>query len=479
MNVALGRRDSDKWTNADTFLSSFSGASAAAASGWNSLKSGDLAGAIDGTVGSWTEWFKGFAEGSDKKREYQIKLSERQLKSLENMNTRLESISEAAFGYGGQADADTLARFTAKLDEYNRARKGETWSSSRENQKQLWAILGGTLLPVAGAFIADAIYEKQQTNKYSSVYGADTAAAMDKALQTGSVYDAQYASMMMERDELRAELSELEAMNSRDNDRIEETKQKLWEVENELSTFASDLTKQLWGIDIKGWADQISDALMNAFENGEDAAKAFEDVTRNIMQQVAGNILKLGVIQPMMEGLQKKLFGTKDESGQWQGGVISAAEIASNPQEAAKKGILAAQEYMDDYGTAMLIAGKELYTGLNTALGGVLTNPSTKTLSASIQGTTEETSDLLAGYVNALRQDVAADRIMMEQWISEVWPAYMAEITSGMQTMNRIDQNVSSILALLSENGALYSLFSSMSVHLDRVTSGVERVYVN
>lgn len=479
MNVALGRRDSDKWTNADTFLSSFSGASAAAASGWNSLKSGDIAGAIDGTVGSWTEWFKGFAEGSDKKREYQIKLSERQLKSLENMNTRLESISEAAFGYGGQADADTLARFTAKLDEYNRARKGETWSSSRENQKQLWAILGGTLLPVAGAFIADAIYEKQQTNKYSSVYGADTAAAMDKALQTGSVYDAQYASMMMERDELRAELSELEAMNSRDNDRIEETKQKLWEVENELSTFASDLTKQLWGIDIKGWADQISDALMNAFENGEDAAKAFEDVTRNIMQQVAGNILKLGVIQPMMEGLQKKLFGTKDESGQWQGGVISAAEIASNPQEAAKKGILAAQEYMDDYGTAMLIAGKELYTGLNTALGGVLTNPSTKTLSASIQGTTEETSDLLAGYVNALRQDVAADRIMMEQWISEVWPAYMAEITSGMQTMNRIDQNVSSILALLSENGALYSLFSSMSVHLDRVTSGVERVYVN
>lgn len=478
VNVALGRADADEWSDNDNFLYAFSNASQQAANGWNSLKEGDIVGALQGTYGSWAEWWKSYAEGEDKTREYQIKLSERQLKVLSNMESRLDAIAKRTLGYGGQTDDATLQNFRSKIDEWNKAQNGETYYTGSGFQKSAWRALGGVLLPMIGGKIAESMYDKQNTKEYSSPYSGATIAAMERALQSGNIYDAQLASKMMERDEYRKQLQELDSMNKQDNDRIEETRQKLFEVENELRDFAQNLAKELWGIDIKGWADQISDALMNAFENGEDAAKAFEDVTRNIMQSVANNIVRLGIVEPMMRGLKEKLFGTTDEEGNQHGGVLTAEEIVSNPQAAAEKGITAAKQYMDDYGNAMLIAGKELYTGLNTALGGVLTNPNTKTLSSSIQGTSEETSGLLAGYVATMMQDVAADRLMREQFINEIWPTFVKETMGAVITpLGEINRNVSAIrTAITDSEGMAYQIRAIYSI-LYAITTGTKSVY--
>ena len=115
--------------------------------------------------------------------------------------------------------------------------------------------------------------------------------------------------------------------------------------------------------------------------------------------------------------------------------------------------------------------------GLHNA-GLSVMNDSANTLSSSIQGTSEETSDLLAGYVNALRQDVSINRILLNQFVTELWPVYIEQVASAIRSINNIDQNVAFIRTLLSENGAIYVMMDSMKSHLDNITNGNEKISV-
>ena len=263
-----------------------------------------------------------------------------------------------------------------------------------------------------------------------------------------------------------------------------EYREQIAELDEEIMYFGQDLAKELWSIDIKSWADQINDALMNAFENGENAAEAYKDTVRSIMQQVTSQLLKLGILEPMMERLNRKLFGYTDEAGATHAGVVSTDELVANPTKAAEKLTLAANEYFSKEGNAMITAAKEFYMGVNNALeqggliGGLFNQDKSNTLSAKTQGTTEETSDLLAAYVNALRQDVSANRIYFSQFIMELWPSYVEQVRAGMTSLNNIDRNTEAIRVLLSENGALYNIIDSMRRHFDNITNGGEHVYM-
>lgn len=479
VNVALGKADADEWSNSDNFLYAFSNASQQAANGWNSLKEGDIIGALQGTYGSWAEWWKSYAEGEDKTREYQIKLSERQLKVLSNMASRLDKINEKTLGYGGEVDQTTWDTFNSALDNWTKAQNGETYYTGTTFNKSAWGALGSILLPFLGGRIAENIYDKQNTKQYSSPYSDATVAAIESALQTGSLYAAQYAAKMMERDELESQLKQLEAENKKDDARIEETKQKLWDVKQDLAYWTEDLAKELWGIDIKGWADQISSALTNAFANGENAAKAFDDTVRSIMQNVVNEIIKVGLIEPMMDDLRKTLFGTKNEKGEYEGGAITTEMIRENPKQAGIIAAAAINQWRKDRGDNMILGTQEVWTGINTGLGGFLTNPNANTLSASVQGTTEETSDLLAGYVSALRQDVAAERILREQFIAEIWPTFVEETMGAViQPLNQINTNVAAIRQSMTGQGELISAIDDIYAILNAITIGSKEVHM-
>ena len=105
-------------------------------------------------------------------------------------------------------------------------------------------------------------------------------------------------------------------------------------------------------------------------------------------------------------------------------------------------------------------------------------NDSSNTLSSGVQGTSEETSDLLAGYVNALRQDVSIKRILLTQFVAELWPSYIEQVSQAIRALNNIDTNVAAIRALLSENGTLYLMIDSMRSHFDNITNGNEQVNI-
>lgn len=257
---------------------------------------------------------------------------------------------------------------------------------------------------------------------------------------------------------------------------LEEYKAKIAELDDQIRYFTMDLANELFSIDIKGWADQLSDALCSAFENGESMAKAYKETVTNILQQVMSKMMQLAILEPMFQSLQDKLFGNREKN-------ISGVFNPNDPKGSMAKVTAMITDFFGKGGEGekTITAAMEFMTAYQRGLenaGLSVKNESANTLSSGIQGTSEETSDLLAGYVNALRQDVAINRIMLSQFVTELWPSYIEQVANAVRSLNNIDANVAFIRTLLSENGALYIMIESMKSHFDAITNGNERVRI-
>ena len=303
---------------------------------------------------------------------------------------------------------------------------------------------------------------------------------------SGSGYQQEYSNLLSQKKAQEERLKNQKDDKDATQSDIDETKEKIAELNEQILHFTEDLAKELWGIDFKGWSDQIGDALMTAFENGESAADAFDETVKGIMKSVAKEMMVLGFIEPLMNNLKKKLFGELDENGNRVGGVVSEDEMLNDPKGAATKVLGAMGEYFapGGEGSAMIAATQAYLEGVDTMMrhygyeDGLMSSTDTDTLSASIQGTSEETSALLAGYVNALRQDVAANRIMITQFVVELWPEYMSAFVAHTRVVTRIDANVQTIMLLMSEGGILFEEISSLRSRFDSVVNGIEKIHV-
>ena len=295
----------------------------------------------------------------------------------------------------------------------------------------------------------------------------------------GSGYSQELANLKAERDNYMEQLNQQEKKKKKSQSDIEATKKKIAELDEQIYYFTQDLAKELWGIDFKAWGQQLSDAIATAFENGTNLAEAFDDTVTNILQGLASKMLNLAIVEPMLSSLREKLFGKLNEDGTVTGGIVDI----NNMQASAQK----VTDYIADYfgkdgeGTKVLTAAQQFLDayerGLNDA-GLSIFNSDLNTLSNAMQGTTEETSNLLAGYVNALRQDVAVNRILLTQFTTEYWSSYMQQITGMQTTLTNIDRNVALIHGLMSESGALYQAIEDINTRLGRFSTGVEKMHM-
>lgn len=205
-------------------------------------------------------------------------------------------------------------------------------------------------------------------------------------------YQAQYIGLVAQRAEIEGQLRDEEDKKKSDSSKIQDYKDQLAELNEQIAYFVEDLTKELYGIDFQDWAGQISDALVEAFANGEDAAKAFDNVVNNIMKSVANNILKNMVIQPMFEKLQDKLFG---ENGLFK----EFTDIQDNGVIAAE----AIKNFFDNEGKAMIEASQSFLEAFDKATGGAITSTgdsSSSGMSKSGIQASEETMNLTNSYLN-------------------------------------------------------------------------------
>ena len=71
---------------------------------------------------------------------------------------------------------------------------------------------------------------------------------------------------------------------------LDRVRKEIKELDDQIRHFAEDTLKDLMEIDVKDWASQIGDSLVDAFANGEDAAAAFDKTVGDLMKNVVKNM---------------------------------------------------------------------------------------------------------------------------------------------------------------------------------------------
>lgn len=385
--------ESDGWQDASAFFETFSGMSSSLSKVVTSAESGNVGGILAGVTGIFTSPIKAFAKAHDAKLDRQIKLAERQLNELKNLSSNISSVIEKTLG--GIYSYDRSSDANKKLNDV-------------KNDYKAW-----------DAFSKTDFGKNFFGGRNFSHYSKETYDAVMKTETNPSAYADQLALLHAQEDELRKQRQAEEDKKKTDKDKIADYDQQIKEMQLQIKTFAQDFLKDVYSIDMKSWGNQLTDTVVSAWTKGEDAVEAYKNKVKEMVREVTKNIVSQKIMEKALEKPLEWLTGILDEKGKLD------------------------ETDMDDFAEKLYQVGENVVpqlTGIFDALkekGLDLRENGSSSLTNSIKGITEETGDLFASYLNAIRLDVSVIREMQGKFLPE-----MSEISKSQLTqLNLIARN--------------------------------------
>mgnify|MGYP002592075956 CR=1 FL=1 len=385
--------ESDGWQDASAFFETFSGMSSSLSKVVTSAESGNVGGILAGVTGIFTSPIKAFAKAHDAKLDRQIKLAERQLNELKNLSSNISSVIEKTLG---------------GIYSYNRSSDANKKLNDVKNDYKAW-----------DAFSKTDIGKNFFGGHNFSHYSKETYDAVMKTETNPSAYADQLALLHAQEDELRKQRQAEEDKKKTDKDKIADYDQQIKEMQLQIKTFAQDFLKDVYSIDMKSWGNQLTDTVVSAWTKGKDAVEAYKNKVKEMVREVTKNIVSQKIMEKALEKPLEWLTGILDEKGKLD------------------------ETDMDDFADKLYQVGENVVpqlTGIFDALkekGLDLRENGSSSLTNSIKGITEETGDLFASYLNAIRLDVSVIREMQGKFLPE-----MSEISKSQLTqLNLISRN--------------------------------------
>jgi tape measure domain-containing protein len=427
---------------------------------FQSIMSGDFFGAAMSIITTPLNIANAFAKLHDKKLEIQINQSKERAKQIkaaaDQISNSIENSlgSESAkrdvlmdyqqlkrqvnaagkadfFGDGYQAIIDLLEKsdggvkyvdsYEKKLDE-ERARlqsQADYYNQITSNSSKL----------------NSAWVEKQLASSASFFRNKEVLEALKKqGFDSGkdiSVYGAQYAALLEQRKELEYQLNKKTNESNKNEKEIKDYRDQISDMNKQIREFTENLAKELYGIDISSWASKLGDSLTTAFKNGEDAAQAFKKTVDEILSETVKNMFIQDSIKPLLTGLEEKVFGVNGS-----GGILDMNDLEGS----MPKVLEFINDYMNNEVAPKVPFLSDSYEKLNQMLGGSLkdSTSASSSMTISAQGLTEETGDLLASYVNAIRADVSISRGYIQSLVEISIPQMNAVAESQLRQLNAI-----------------------------------------
>lgn len=417
--------ESNAWQDATAFFDSLNGISNSISSIATSAMSGNVGGVIQGAVGIFTSPFKAFAAAHDAKQERQIKLAERNITELERLRNDVKTAIENTLGgvYSYKMDKDTKA--TLKKVTYNYEK--------------------GLKLRKLGAFIG-----------YNSPYTRDTYNAAKKSLaEPDNAFLAEQASLMAQKDEMQRQLNAEQGKKKKNKDKIADYKQEIKEMETTIKQLATDFLKDTYGVDMKAWASQLTDAVVSAWGKGEDAIDAYKKKAKDMVKDLTKNILSQKIMEKALEGPLEALTTAIEQKGRLEPeDVVNVADDPYKQMDDAVYNITTILESLKDRGLDLSATGD-----------GSVTN--------GIKNITEETADILASYVNAIRLDVSVNRAQVKD-IGELLKMRLPEM--GQIQKAQLGQLTQIVMLAEARNEKLDRMMDWMNAVS---TSGRKKLYIS
>lgn len=358
------------------------------------------------------------------------------------------------YGAAASAAVSIIGSFAAAHD----AALQKEIEASQQRQKEMENLtknIKSTIESTLGGIYNFKISEVDKKLLYDnkSKYSSNTQAQISKGQRTGSAFDNEYASLMAQRDEVNKQMNAESKKKNSDSSAISDYKQQIRELDHEIETFIDDWAKAIYNIDLKDWASQLIDAIVEAWSKGEDAVDAYKDKVRELIKTLTKNIISQSILEIALEPVQKDIRNLLQKNeGKLQPDDVT--KIADGLDKAIGNSVDNIENILD----ALKANGYDLSE--NGSLS----------VSNSIKGINEETADLLASYINAIRLDVSVNR---ENII------LIAEAVKNLPNLNVIAQSqFEQLTTLVSLARTRNEMISDMYDWMRALTNGTKKLSV-
>lgn len=216
-----------------------------------------------------------------------------------------------------------------------------------------------------------------------------------------------------------------------DRDKIAEWEEAIKDIDTQLEDMERDMLESLAGTDIKTAIDDFADALVDAYCQGEDAAKALGDVTKSVLKNAVVEALKRQFLAKAINDAVLYL-GEAMEDG--------------NLSDAEKK----------RFEDMVNKAGDKFYGALE-AIGDWIKDDDIETptdpLTGAVTSMSEETGGVIAGRLNAFvinqseQISIGREQLVYQAEIAANTRASATELTEIKETLKRIENKDNSLLS--------------------------------
>lgn len=216
--------------------------------------------------------------------------------------------------------------------------------------------------------------------------------AVDKALGA-EVYNNQMGlihNMEQQQAHLRGMISDEQSKKKTDNGKIQDYQNQIAELDRQIQDMYDEIANDILQTNAKDFASTLADSLTEAFKAGEDAANAFEQTVNEVLQNAIVNQLKKKFLENQLQSALDSLY---TDMGYWSDDNfifdgLTDAEIADFKAKV--------QAAANNYNQALDVY-KDLFKDLE------IDDDSEDSLTGAVKGVTEETADIIAGQMNAIR----------------------------------------------------------------------------
>lgn len=208
----------------------------------------------------------------------------------------------------------------------------------------------------------------------------------------GEVYKNQQAAirnMKEQQEHLKASWEAEESKKKTDHDRVNDFKEQYAELGRQIEDMIDEISNDLLQTTAKDFANDLGDALVEAFSKSEDAAKAMETTVNSVLKNLVVNQLKKKFLENQLQGALDKL---EKDMGYWNGDDFVFDGLTKAEIDRFKSAVGAASSNFNQ----ALKQYEEIFKDMGL-------DDTDESLTGAAKGISEESANILAGQMNAIR----------------------------------------------------------------------------
>lgn len=208
----------------------------------------------------------------------------------------------------------------------------------------------------------------------------------------GEVYKNQQAAirnMKEQQEHLKASWEAEESKKKTDHDRVNDFKEQYAELGRQIEDMIDEISNDLLQTTAKDFANDLGDALVEAFSKSEDAAKAMETTVNSVLKNLVVNQLKKKFLENQLQGALDNL---EKDMGYWNGDDFVFDGLTKAEIDRFKSAVGAASSNFNQ----ALKQYEEIFKDMGL-------DDTDESLTGAVKGVSEETANILAGQMNAIR----------------------------------------------------------------------------